>query len=66
MLAKTRGLLEEPGLEEGMLALSNTMHRMTADIVALTRKKQKCHEIWSMYLMLRTDKGARQRKPAKP
>ena len=57
MLASVHRQLAEAGLDEGLLQLSNTLHRMTTDIATNTRSKPGCAEIWSMYLMLRRDKG---------
>ncbi len=59
MLVFSHGKLKDAGLdsEESLLALANTLHRMTAEIAAGAIRHDsdppKCSEIWAMYLTLR-------------
>ncbi len=59
MLVFSHGKLKDAGLdsEESLLALANTLHRMTAEIAAAAIRHDsdppKCSEIWTMYLTLR-------------
>ncbi len=59
MLVFSHGKLKDAGLdsEESLLALANTLHRMTSEIAAAAIRHDsdppKCSEIWTMYLTSR-------------
>ena len=59
MLVFSHSKLKDAGLdgEENLLALSNTLHRMTVEIAAAAighaSDPPKCSEIWTMYITLR-------------
>ena len=58
MLVAAHNQLKDAGLgEEGLLQMSNTLHRLTTDVVALTGRKEKCAELFSMYVLIRREKG---------
>ena len=59
MLVFSHGKLKDAGLdsEESLLALANTLHRMTVEIatseIGHDSGPPECSEIWTMYLTLR-------------
>ena len=51
--------IEAAGLDEGLLDLANTLHRLTSDFIRVlgTEDAPNCIELWSVYLVQRRSEG---------
>ena len=58
MIVKVHQILDETGLDEGLLALTNTLYRMTTEISNAAAGMEiplRCGEIWGMYASVRRE-----------